>query len=82
MQIFNEARKFTIAVQQNIYAYEWLPIWIGKHLDLYERYDPLIDPQVTKLFQAAMHLPQSTASYHCKTTCKQFKVSCMYFQIM
>ena len=34
-QLFNEARKWTIATQQHIVVDEWLPHWIGEKLEKY-----------------------------------------------
>ncbi|CAG9759534.1 unnamed protein product [Ceutorhynchus assimilis] len=57
-KVYSEARKFTIALQQNIYAYDWLPAWTGGKLNKYKRYDPMANPQIEKLFQAATFLLQ------------------------
>jgi len=35
-KIYNEARKWVIATQQNIVINEWLPSWLGKKLPKYE----------------------------------------------
>ncbi|XP_060531820.1 dual oxidase 2-like [Cylas formicarius] len=52
--IFNEARKWTIAIQQQIYLYEWLPVLIPGGLSDYPyKYDPAIDPQIDQFFQSA-----------------------------
>jgi dual oxidase len=52
-RVFNEARKWVIAVQQNIIMYEWLPAWLGVEPEKYKGYDPTINPQVAVIFQSA-----------------------------
>lgn len=51
-EIFDEARKWVIATHQHIVVDTWLPIWLGKNLPNYEKYDPSIDPQIDQFFQA------------------------------
>ncbi|CAH0562068.1 unnamed protein product [Brassicogethes aeneus] len=51
-KIFNEARKWTIATQQKIIVYDWLPEFVGKNLTTY-KYDPSVDPQIDQVFQSA-----------------------------
>ncbi|XP_044731153.1 dual oxidase 2-like [Chrysoperla carnea] len=54
-RIFNEARKWTIASQQQIIFYEWLPEFLHDSLSesTYKAYNPTIDPQIEQLFQSA-----------------------------
>ncbi|RWS13819.1 dual oxidase 2-like isoform X1 [Dinothrombium tinctorium] len=52
-KIFNEARKWVIASQQQIVMNEWLPIWLGEALPPYKNYDGGIDPQISHVFQSA-----------------------------
>lgn len=52
-KIFNEARKWVIATQQNIIVYEWLPSLLGKSLKPYAGYDPSVNPQIDHFFQSA-----------------------------
>lgn len=65
-KVFNEARKWVIATQQNIYMYEWLPTWLNSinpevnrienylaNFFTYQGYDPSVDPQIDQFFQAA-----------------------------
>ncbi|KAJ8975680.1 hypothetical protein NQ317_019635 [Molorchus minor] len=52
-QIYNEARKWVIATQQNIVVYEWLPILLNTNLPQYDKYDASIDPQIDQFFQSA-----------------------------
>lgn len=52
-KIFNEARKWVIASQQQIVVYQWLPEWLGESLRSYQKYDPSVDPQIDQFFQAA-----------------------------
>ncbi|XP_050314845.1 dual oxidase 1-like isoform X2 [Anthonomus grandis grandis] len=87
--LFNEARKFTIGTLQSVYSYDWLLQWTGKPLQHYERYDPLIDPQIEKLFQAAMYLPQALLTDHWlngpsmldKKSCKEYEKYANKFSI-
>ncbi|KAK0181298.1 hypothetical protein PV327_003591 [Microctonus hyperodae] len=51
--VYNEARKWVIATQQQIVVYDWLPQFIGKNLSDYEGYDASIDPQIDQFFQSA-----------------------------
>ncbi|XP_074037846.1 dual oxidase 1 [Leptinotarsa decemlineata] len=51
-KIYNEARKWVIATQQQIVLYEWLPVLVG-NLPRYEGYDVSIDPQIDQFFQSA-----------------------------
>ncbi|CAD6227223.1 GSCOCT00006031001.3-RA-CDS [Cotesia congregata] len=52
-KIYNEARKWVIASQQQIVFYEWLPQWLGMELPKYKNYDPTVDPQIDQFFQSA-----------------------------
>ncbi|XP_018566718.1 dual oxidase 2-like [Anoplophora glabripennis] len=54
-KIYNEARKWVIATQQNIVMYEWLPVLlsISKNAYNYDKYDPSVDPQIDQFFQSA-----------------------------
>lgn len=52
-KIFNEARKWVIATQQNIIVYQWLPELLGTKLNNYTRYNPSVDPQIDQFFQSA-----------------------------
>ncbi|XP_046910014.2 dual oxidase 2 [Dermatophagoides farinae] len=49
--IYDEARKYTIATIQHIVFNEWLPSFIGETLPPYHGYDPMIDPQISDLFE-------------------------------
>ncbi|OTF83735.1 hypothetical protein BLA29_000768 [Euroglyphus maynei] len=49
--IYDEARKYTIATIQHIMFNEWLPSFIGETLPEYRGYDPMIDPQISDLFE-------------------------------
>ncbi|XP_024892800.1 dual oxidase 2-like [Temnothorax curvispinosus] len=52
-KVYNEARKWVIAVQQHIVVNEWLPSWLDDRLPAYEGYNPNIDPQIDQFFQSA-----------------------------
>lgn len=52
-KVFNEARKWVIATQQNIIVYEWLPALLGGSLKPYVGYDPSVNPQIDQFFQSA-----------------------------
>lgn len=54
-RIFNEARKWVIASQQQIIFYEWLPEFLHDSMNesTYKAYNPTIDPQIEQLFQSA-----------------------------
>ncbi|RWS24761.1 dual oxidase 2-like protein [Leptotrombidium deliense] len=52
-KIYNEARKWVIASQQQIIINEWLPAWLGVSLPKYSKYDPSIDPSISHVFQSA-----------------------------
>ena len=53
-KVFNEARKWVIASQQQIVLNEWLPLLIpDEPLPEYSGYNHGIDPQISNLFQSA-----------------------------
>uniref|UniRef100_UPI0035900797 dual oxidase 1-like isoform X2 n=2 Tax=Myxine glutinosa TaxID=7769 RepID=UPI0035900797 len=51
--IFLTARKWVIAVYQNIVFYEWLPAFIGKNATEYPGYKMFVDPSISVEFEAA-----------------------------
>ncbi|XP_076267162.1 dual oxidase 2-like isoform X1 [Rhynchophorus ferrugineus] len=53
--IFNEARKWTIAVQQNVYLYEWLTFWINMDVGKYNTYNSLETPQIPDYFNGVIY---------------------------
>uniref|UniRef100_T1KCF3 NAD(P)H oxidase (H2O2-forming) n=1 Tax=Tetranychus urticae TaxID=32264 RepID=T1KCF3_TETUR len=52
-KIFNTARKWVIASQQQVIINEWLPIWTGKSLTKYNGYKKSVDPSVSHLFSGS-----------------------------
>ncbi|KAF7270828.1 hypothetical protein GWI33_016235 [Rhynchophorus ferrugineus] len=53
--IFNEARKWTIAIQQSIYLYEWLPFWLNETISNYSIYNSLLSPQISHSFYGGIY---------------------------
>ncbi|XP_023933585.1 dual oxidase-like [Lingula anatina] len=51
--IFQEARKWVIATQQNIYAYEFFPAFTNTDLPAYSGYKEHVYPAVSHIFQSA-----------------------------
>ncbi|KAF7270827.1 hypothetical protein GWI33_016234 [Rhynchophorus ferrugineus] len=60
--IFNEARKWTIAIQQSIYMYDWLPFWTQENISNYEVYNALVTPQISHLFYGATYMLKNANS--------------------
>jgi dual oxidase len=54
-EIFNEARKWTIATHQKIVVYDWLPRWImgNDTLENYTAYDPTVNAAISHVFQTS-----------------------------
>ncbi|XP_033120692.1 dual oxidase-like isoform X2 [Anneissia japonica] len=53
-KIFNEARKWTIAIYQNIVLYEWLPAFLNlREIPQYTGYKKHVHPGITQVFQSA-----------------------------
>ena len=64
--IYNEARRWTIAIYQKVVYYEWMPMFLGRELcnddsqtfqdnciPKYRGYDPNTNPQVSHEFQTS-----------------------------
>lgn len=52
-RLFNEARKWTIAVHQKIVVYDWLPAWLGETALPEYKYNPGLNPGIMHVFQSA-----------------------------
>ncbi|KAM4675956.1 dual oxidase 1-like [Discoglossus pictus] len=50
--VFQHARKWVIAVYQNIAFYEWLPIFLSRNVSNYEGYKQHVDPSISPEFLA------------------------------
>ncbi|XP_065579570.1 dual oxidase-like isoform X2 [Artemia franciscana] len=52
-EIFQQSRRYVIAVLQNIIMYEFIPAFIGEGIEPYQSYNPDVHPGVSHVFQAA-----------------------------
>ncbi|XP_053317810.1 dual oxidase 1-like [Spea bombifrons] len=52
--IFHHARKWVIAIYQNIIMYEWLPMFLHKPVSAYLGYNQHVDPSLSNEFQVAV----------------------------
>ncbi|KAJ3340743.1 Dual oxidase 1 [Gonapodya sp. JEL0774] len=52
-RLFNEARRWVIALHQKVVTEEWFPVFAGRPLPPYRGYDPSRHPQISVIFQAA-----------------------------
>ncbi|XP_063305234.1 dual oxidase 1-like [Pelobates fuscus] len=52
--LYHNARKWLIAVYQNIAMYEWLPAFLHKSAAPYKSYNQHVDPSLSNEFQAAI----------------------------
>ncbi|KAM8973226.1 dual oxidase 1-like [Pelodytes ibericus] len=48
--VFQHARKWVIAVYQNIVFYEWLPTFLSLEVSKYDRYNQHLDPRISPEF--------------------------------
>ncbi|KXS19340.1 heme peroxidase [Gonapodya prolifera JEL478] len=52
-RLFNEARRWVIALHQKVVTEEWFPVFAGRQLPPYKGYDAGRHPQIAVIFQAA-----------------------------
>ncbi|KAM9311863.1 dual oxidase 1-like [Gastrophryne carolinensis] len=76
--LFQHARKWVIAIYQNIAMYEWLPTFLHKQVSPYQGYNQHVDSSLSNEFQVIVHFLASMVPagvYSRNKTCRYVNAS-------